>query len=280
MAVASAFLPLAGAAVGGLMSLFGGGPSRAQVNAQQQTTSMANALQSNYLQQFGQYENIAQQLNQNLNQELVQGENGQGLTSAQLAGLNTQALNNTGQNFKNAQIAAQTRGAGMGDNSGLTSGIQKQINASIASAGANALSNQQLSIQQMNANEALNKQQQALAGLSALSGQFQSGAFNASGQEASQNQLGMGEANQIQQEQQQQMAGIGGAIQSGISALGHILPSDDTQWGSNLGVNPGQTAVAINSGSYGTPTSVYSAPGAAPLIGTDTSFTNNLPPGI
>lgn len=238
-----AFLaPVIGAAGGiasGLMSFFGGGPSLAQKNAQQQTVAMGNALQSNYLEQFGQYEDLAKELTTSLNEELLQGESGQGYTASELSALNTQALNATAANYKNAQIAAQTAGAARGGTSGLESGVQEQINASIASGAAGAESAAQLDIAKANAERAYQKQQAALAGLNALSGMEQKGAFTASGQEAEQNKIQEGENAQIFEENQAQNQALGSTIGAGLGALTGGLENLDTSGGSTFGEQVG-----------------------------------------
>ena len=203
-----------------------GGPTAQEQSAAAQTNSMANALQGQYQTEFGQYENVAQSLQNNLSQELLQGQQGEGLTAAQMAPLQTAAINSAGQNFTNAQIAEQTReaglgggvagGAGVGGNiSGLQSGVESQIQGQIAAAGANALTNAQIGIANENTNVALQKQQEALGGLAGLAGGYQSGALNAAGQELSQNKNYFGQETQIQQDQEQQAAAIG----SGVAAL-------------------------------------------------------------
>ena len=188
-----------------------GGPTAQEKSAAAQTNSMANALQGQYQTEFGQYENVANQLQNNLSQELLQGEQGEGLTAAQMAPLQTAAINSAGQNFTNAQIAEQTREAGLGGGggnvSGLQSGVESQIQGQIAAAGANALTNAQIGIANENTNVALQKQQEALGGLAGLAGGYQSGALNAAGQELSQNK------NYFDQEQQ------AAAIGSGVAAL-------------------------------------------------------------
>ena len=196
-----------------------GGPTAQEQSAAAQTNSMANALQGQYQTEFGQYENVANQLQNNLSQELLQGEQGEGLTAAQMAPLQTAAINSAGQNFTNAQIAEQTREAGLGGGggnvSGLQSGVESQIQGQIAAAGANALTNAQIGIANENTNVALQKQQEALGGLAGLAGGYQSGALNAAGQELSQNKNYFGQETQIQQDQEQQAAAIG----SGVAAL-------------------------------------------------------------
>ena len=196
-----------------------GGPTAQEKSAAAQTNSMANALQGQYQTEFGQYENVANQLQNNLSQELLQGEQGEGLTAAQMAPLQTAAINSAGQNFTNAQIAEQTREAGLGGGggnvSGLQSGVESQIQGQIAAAGANALTNAQIGIANENTNVALQKQQEALGGLAGLAGGYQSGALNAADQELSQNKNYFGQETQIQQEQEQQAAAIG----SGVAAL-------------------------------------------------------------
>ena len=196
-----------------------GGPTAQEKSAAAQTNSMANALQGQYQTEFGQYENVANQLQNNLSQELLQGEQGEGLTAAQMAPLQTAAINSAGQNFTNAQIAEQTREAGLGGGggnvSGLQSGVESQIQGQIAAAGANALTNAQIGIANENTNVALQKQQEALGGLAGLAGGYQSGALNAADQELSQNKNYFDQETQIQQEQEQQAAAIG----SGVAAL-------------------------------------------------------------
>ena len=204
--------------MGFLGALFGG-PTAQQKSAAAQSNSMANALQGQYQTEFGQYENVANQLQNNLSQELLQGEQGEGLTAAQMAPLQTAAINSAGQNFTNAQIAEQTREAGLGGGggnvSGLQSGVESQIQGQIAAAGANALTNAQIGIANENTNVALQKQQEALGGLADLAGGYQSGALNAAGQELRQYKTYCGQETQIQQDQEQQAAAIG----SGVAAL-------------------------------------------------------------
>ena len=235
-----AFLAPAIGAVGGILGgLFGGGPSNAQKNAQQQTVAMGNALQSNYLQQFGQYEDLAKELTTSLNEELLQGEAGQGYTAAELSALNTQALNSTAANYKNAQIAAQTAGAARGGTSGLESGVQQQISASIASGAAGAESAAELNIQERNAEIARQREQAALSGLNALAGMEQKGAFTSSGQEAEQNKLQAGENEQIFEENQAKTQSMLSSFGAGLGALEGGIGNLDLSGGSTFGENVG-----------------------------------------
>ena len=219
-----------------------GGPTAQEKSAAAQTNSMANALQGQYQTEFGQYENVANQLQNNLSQELLQGEQGEGLTAAQMAPLQTAAINSAGQNFTNAQIAEQTREAGLGGGggnvSGLQSGVESQIQGQIAAAGANALTNAQIGIANENTNVALQKQQEALGGLAGLAGGYQSGALSAAGQELGQNKQEYGQASDIQEENQQQLASIGGGVAGLLGAgsqiagmfnggVGGSVPSND-----------------------------------------------------
>lgn len=177
----------------------------------------------------------------NILQNVQEGKLVPGFSPQTLAALNTSAIDTTAGNFANAQRAANNANAGRGGNSGLQPGTVGQENATIASAGASQLSNEQQQIQLANQNQAEQNTQMAIGGESTLAGlqnplgfagattQSQGQAFNA--------------ATQINQEQNQEEADIAGGI-AGLA--GGVLGGPiGGMIGSSIGglMNPGTSSV-------------------------------------
>jgi hypothetical protein len=130
--------------------LGGGGPSAQMKTTAAQQTSLANSLFADYNQRFQGQSDILSQLRSSYAPLIAAGPGQQGFTSPVLAALNTQAINNSAAASRNARQAAGNFSAGQNNTSGLTSGITKQINASVDSQAANNLASTQDQITQAN----------------------------------------------------------------------------------------------------------------------------------
>jgi hypothetical protein len=121
------------------------GPSSAESISQGAQQSLAQEMQANYATRFADQQQVLDRLNQSLSPIVAAGPNQQGFSPEELANLNTQAINTTGAAARNATQAAQTSlaGRGGGGDSGLVSGIDRQIQGSIASSEAGNLADTQ-----------------------------------------------------------------------------------------------------------------------------------------
>ena len=118
--------------------------------------SFMNQLDSDFASNFGAQSDIYKNLTQSLTPMLEAGPNQQGFSPAENAALNTQAINTTGANYRNAaqavggQLAGRGLPGGSGDGSGLESGIDQQIKGNLAGQAAGQLSSEQNQITQAN----------------------------------------------------------------------------------------------------------------------------------
>ena len=203
----------------------GGGPSTEMTDVAAKESSLANTFMQNYGQLYGEQQGVFNQLKAAYSPLIAAGPGQHGFTSPVLNALNTQAINAAGAANKNAQQAARMYGAGEGGGqfagggtSGLTSGIQKQIEAATGTQVANALGAQQNQITQADYNQGRANYFQALGGTQALGGMVSPTNV---GTQAS-NELGASygtESNISQLKQQQQNALIGGALNLGVDAV-------------------------------------------------------------
>lgn len=211
------------------------GPSAQEKMIAGQQESLATSLSADFNQRFQNQSDLLSTLNTSLSPIVAAGPEQQGFSAQELAARNTQAINSVGAASRNAQQAAATAGAGQGGGgtSGLESGIQKQINAGIASSGANALANEQNQITSENYATGRSNYKTALTGADALAGKYDPTSFS-SGAET-----GLGsafkEADTIQQEKGSQIASIIGAVTGGIGGLVGGLGNLDTTGSSSAG---------------------------------------------
>src|SRR5271166_1589225 len=197
----------------------GGGPSTEMTDVAAKESSLANTFMQNYGQLYGEQQGIFNQLKAAYSPLIAAGPGQHGFTSPVLNALNTQAINAAGAANKNAQQAARMYGAGEGGGqfagggtSGLTSGIQKQIEAATGTQVANALGAQQNQITQADYNQGRANYFQALGGEQALSGMMNP---NATGKLAT-DQLtsAYDTASNINDEKNAQSAALWGGISS------------------------------------------------------------------
>lgn len=123
------------------------GPSNAETSAANNASSLAGTFSSDASSRFANQSEILSSLQNSLTPILSGGPSQEGFSAAEKAALNTQAINASGAANKNAQQAAANFGASRGDST-LTSGVQKQIQAGVASNSAGQLASAQNSIVQ------------------------------------------------------------------------------------------------------------------------------------
>ena len=125
------------------------GASGQQTQLADSQQSFYNTLSSNYNQQFANQNAILSTLNNSLSPIVQGGPNQFGFSKAETNNLNSQALQGTGQQYKNAaKSLGEQQAAEGGGNSYLPTGAQAQQQATLAATGANQASNQLLDIQQ------------------------------------------------------------------------------------------------------------------------------------
>lgn len=177
---------------------------------QHNEASFSSMLQSNYATRYAQQSDILNGLNARLNGIVAKGASQQGFSPEELAARNSSAINTTGANYKHAAQALGGQLAGRGGDSGLVSGVDKQIKASLASAGAESLSNQENAITAENYATGRDQYNKAVAGQAALANQYDPEGYASQGTSA--NASSFGEADKIQQAEAQKWKTIAGGI--------------------------------------------------------------------
>lgn len=186
------------------------GPSGASQQLAGSAQSLSSIASANYNQRFQDQSGVLQSLNNILTPMAEAGPNQKGFNDQERSVLNTAAINNSGAASKNAIQSIQGSLAGRGGDSGLMSGVDKQIEASVKSQQAGNLANAQNNIVQQDYKQGNQNWQEATAGLQALQGDYQASTFGSQAQGA--NQLAFGETDAIQQEKNQEQADIAGGI--------------------------------------------------------------------
>jgi hypothetical protein len=214
---------------------FGCGPSSQEQQLEAQQASMAQLLQQDYTSRFAQQTEALKNLNTALSPMIAAGPNQQGFSPAELAARTTNAIDTTAGNFRNAKQEAQTTlaGQGGGGTSGLASGIDKQIEGSIASEGAGQLSQEENEIARENYATGRQNFWQAETGGMALSGQYNPLGFSSA--ESGANTGAFQEAETINQQNSQGWADIGGAILGGAKVASSFFPKSGVGGGKSGG---------------------------------------------
>lgn len=219
------------------------GPSSAQQSVASSESTFMGALMQNYNTNFAEQQSVLANLNQTLGPIVAAGPNQQGFSPQELAAQNTQAIDTTAGNYKNAAIGLNDQLAGRNDSGNLPeSGVDQTLKEQLASSAAGQLSQEQLGITQANYATGRQNFESAVSGDEALAGIYNP---NATGQLANQsNQNAFGEATQINQESNQEQADIFGGVESlATGALSQFLPKSSGSTGSSGG--------AANAGSAG-----------------------------
>ena len=186
------------------------GPSGAEKSLASSEQSFSNLLQADFGSRFANQTNLLNSLNQSLSPITAAGPSQEGWSPQEAAAISTATINNAGAAARNATQAVQGALAGRGGDSGLESGVDKQILAGVKSNAANTLANQQTQNTIADYNQGTQNYWRAIGGQQILASlqnpeQFGSQAISA-------NQGAFNEADQIQQQQNQEEAAIAGGI--------------------------------------------------------------------
>lgn len=200
------------------MGLMKCGPSNQEKSLAGQQASFSSLLSSNYQQQFANQSDILSSLNHAMSPIVSAGPNQQGFSGAELADLNTRAINNTGAAYRNAAQATGANLAGRsnlglpGGSSGLISGVDKQIRGAQASQAAGQLAGEQNEIGLKNYETGRENFFNAASGQRALAGLYNPTGY--AGEATGANAQAFGQADKISNEENQKSASILGGITS------------------------------------------------------------------
>jgi hypothetical protein len=216
-----------------------GGPSQSEINAANQESSLATSLGNAFNQTFGEQQGLLNQISQQLTPIANLGPNQQGYSPQELAAMNTQAIDTTGAAARNAQQSAATTlaGEGGGGTSGLVSGVQQQIQGSIASQAANELAGQQNKITQQNYEVGRQNFWNAQAGERSLAQAYNPESFG--GLASSATGQAFNEQNQVQQEKGSVLGDIGKLVGTVLPMFAGGLANLDSTGSSTAGEQAG-----------------------------------------
>lgn len=200
-------------------------------------------MNSNYAQLYGKQSAITQNLTNVLTPIVQAGPSQTGFSAAENAALNSEAINTTGAENRNATQAVGNELAGRGDNSGLASGTEAQIKASLASSGAEQLAGEQLGITKANYAQGNKNYNAAVEGLSNVAGIENPNPTASEANTAGENAFKS--ADTIQQQKQQALSQeIGAAEGLATSVLGGF-GNLDTSGSSSAGEQAGNFAEGL-----------------------------------
>lgn len=190
------------------------GPSSQQQMLAGQSQSMASEFQANFRKQFENQSSILASLNNALSPMVAAGPNQHGFSPDELAALNTKIINTGGAAARNAAQATGTAlaGRGGGGDSGLESGVDQQIKATIASKAAGDIANAQNNVQLQDFETGRQNFFNAVSGQKALAGLYDPTAYGSLGLKG--NETAFGEATKVQDMKNQKEAAIAGGITS------------------------------------------------------------------
>lgn len=206
------------------------GASSQQNQIEQQQQSFANQVQTQATQIFGNQSAIYQDLVNTFAPTVAAGPSQQGFSAAELANLNSQAITQTGQSYKNArQALGDQQAAAGGGRAVLPGGAVVGQDLGLASNAANQTSSQLSQINQANYATGRQNYLNATAGLAGAGNVYGAAESANSGVVGATSAAG-NTANQIAQENNSwvqavtgALGGIGGAaVTGGMSLLGGI----------------------------------------------------------
>lgn len=190
-------------------------------NSQQQ---FYNTLSADYNQQFANQNAILNTLRNSLAPIVQAGPNQFGFSKAETNNLNSQALQGTGQQFRNAaKSLGEAQAAQGGGNTYLPTGAQAQQRATLAATGANQASNQLLDIQQKGYDTGRAQYNAAVGQLGGVAGMYNPTGY--AGEATGAGNAAANEANQVAQLNNEAspwnlVGGIlGGAVGAGVDAF-------------------------------------------------------------
>src|SRR6266576_496743 len=227
----------------GFFSDLFGGPSGEEKRLTAESSNLATMMRNTFSQQLGDQKGILDRLNQQLAPIANLGPNQQGFSPQELAAMNTQAINTAGAASRNAQqaVASTLAGQGGGGTSGLGSGIQQQIQGTVASSAANELAAAQNAITQRDYETGRQNFWQSTAGERSLASAYNPEAFASLA--SSTGQTALTNARTLQNEKQAAAFApiglamkVGGSLLGGISGgLGNLDTAGTSSFGEQLG---------------------------------------------
>lgn len=196
------------------------GASDQQKQLESQTQSFATMLNSNYAANYGAQSSILKNIGNILTPIAQAGPDQQGFGANELAALNTRAGEGVGANYaKASQSLNNALAAQGGGNEALPTGASATLKGQLASAGANALSQQQTGITEANYEQGRQNWSNATAGLNALSQDYNPNQVASAASGAGSSAYGEAEQNAMQGYQQfDQIASGIGSLASAASA--------------------------------------------------------------
>lgn len=192
------------------------GPSGSEKALEASSQSFASMLQQNYGTLFSGMTDALKSIGTAISPIVAAGPGQRGFTGAEMAALQTEAITSSAAAARSAEQAARTFGAGQGGGgtSGLTSGVQQQIEAGIASQGAQAEATRLGQIEQADWATGRENYFKALGAQQQLAGTYAGATGGAQGGAIGEGQAAFGEAAQIQQQQEQMARDIAGGVTS------------------------------------------------------------------
>lgn len=152
------------------------GASSAQTAAQTSQASFANQTQQQAQQVFGNDSSVFNDLTNTFAPTLAAGPNQQGYSAAQLSNLNSQAITDTGQAYKNAKYAVGESEAaqGGGNNASVGTGSNTATDLGVATSAAQQTSSELGQIQQADYAQGNANYNTAVQGLEGATNSFNS----------------------------------------------------------------------------------------------------------
>jgi hypothetical protein len=195
----------------GPLDLACGGASQQQKDIGASQSHYYDVLTKQAQEEFGLASGIFNQLKGVFSPILEAGINQQGFSKEELDTLNAQVINQTGSNYKNAELAAQG-----GGNVRIGNGANDLVRERVAESSAQVASNEELQVQENNYATGRQNFLNAASILSGAPGVFSgataaAGAANNAGADASQT------ANEITQANNSWMGLVGGVLGAGLS---------------------------------------------------------------
>jgi hypothetical protein len=173
-------------------------PSAGQQSALAADSSFRQTLNNSYQTDFGESQDIFDSLNSSLSSIVDKGPNQTGMSPAELASENSEAINNAAAANKNVQAQIGDKAAVTGATPGVESGVTAATRAGASSSIENNLSNEEAGITQQDYALGRQQYQSAVSGEEALPGQTinpttgaanaETGAETAAGNQAEQNE--------------------------------------------------------------------------------------------
>jgi hypothetical protein len=197
------------------------GPSPQQTAEAASQEAFAQTLQANYNTNFANNEAILGHLTNVLTPIAEAGPNQQGFSAGEKATLNTNAIDTTGANYNNAARAVQGQLSGRGTPGGPQSGVDQQINASIASQAAGQASTEENQIEQADYATGRANFNNAVSGLGGVAAQYNpNGSASVANSGAS---AAYSEAEQDAMQSEQQITGYINAGSNAVKAAGSAM---------------------------------------------------------